>query len=245
MRTRTRSNTALLLAMTVAGGGAWWAYGQESAPAKGSAAEAPARPLRIRFEADSPGALPQGWRAALTAEKGSTVPLPTWRVVVDEGAPTRPHALALVETAATGRTFNLAIAEEAIYQNLDVNLWVKPVAGKEDQGGGPVWRLKDENNYYVCRYNPLEGNFRLYKVVEGKREQLASESVVVEPDRWYHLRVIMLGSKITCFLDGRPLLEVEDETFPAAGKVGFWTKADALTAFDDLEIRPLAVSGGK
>lgn len=245
MQMRTQWNTAILLAVIVAGSGARWAYGQEAAPAKGSSSDAQARPQRHRFEGDSPGALPKGWRAALTAEKGSTLPLPTWRVVVDEGAPTRPHALALVETAATGRTFNLAIAEEALYQDLDVNVWVKPVSGKEDQGGGPVWRLKDENNYYVCRYNPLEGNFRLYKVVDGKREQLASESVVVEPDRWYHVRVIMLGSKITCFLDGRPLLEVDDETFPAGGKVGLWTKADALTAFDDLDIRPLAVSGGK
>jgi hypothetical protein len=26
-----------------------------------------------------------------------------------------------------------------------------------------------------------------------------------------------------------------DSTFPAGGKVGLWTKADSVTAFDDLE----------
>lgn len=235
----------MTLAITVIVMGAPRVRGGQTAQPEADAASAPARPLRISFEADSPGDLPRGWRAALTVEKDKTVPPPTWRIVVDETAPTRPHALALVGTAATGRTFNLAIAEETSYQDFDLNLWIKSVAGKEDQGGGPVWRLKDENNYYICRYNPLEGNFRLYKVVNGKREQLASESVIVEPDRWFHVRVLMRGSKMTCFLDGRPLLEVDDETFPAAGKIGVWTKADALTAFDDLDIRPLAVSGGQ
>jgi hypothetical protein len=35
---------------------------------------------------------------------------------------------------------------------------MKAVAGKEDQGGGLVWRAMDSNNYYVARYNPLEDN---------------------------------------------------------------------------------------
>ena len=29
-------------------------------------------------------------------------------------------------------------------------------------------------NYYVARFNPLEDNFRLYKVLAGKRIQLAT-----------------------------------------------------------------------
>ena len=32
-----------------------------------------------------------------------------------------------------------------------------------------VWRAKDKKNYYICRYNPLEDNFRVYKVVDGER----------------------------------------------------------------------------
>ena len=39
-----------------------------------------------------------------------------------------------------------------------------------DQGGGPVWRYQDANNYYIARMNPLEDNYRVYKVVEWQAE---------------------------------------------------------------------------
>ena len=48
----------------------------------------------------------------------------------------------------------------------------------------------------------------------------------------------MLGDRITCYLDGKKLLEIRDDTFTDAGMVGFWTKADAATRFDDLVVRP-------
>jgi hypothetical protein len=34
------------------------------------------------------------------------------------------------------------------------------------------------------------------------------------------------------------LFDVEDSTFKAPGKAGLWTKADSVTAFDDLTIEP-------
>ena len=40
----------------------------------------------------------------------------------------------------------------------------------------------------------------------------------------------------TVGINGRELFQVKDATFPLAGRVGFWTKADAVTYFDDLEI---------
>ena len=39
--------------------------------------------------------------------------------------------------------------------------------------------------------------------------------------------------------DGVDKLSHEDETFTHAGRIGLWTKADASTSFDDLEIVPL------
>ena len=60
------------------------------------------------------------------------------------------------------------------------------MAGKLDQGGGPVWRYQDANNYYVARMNPLEDNYRVYKVVAGKRTQLGSVDVKVPARRVAH-----------------------------------------------------------
>ena len=56
---------------------------------------------------------------------------------------------------------------------------------------------------------------------------------------WHSMTVRMVGDHITCDLDGMRMLDVHDTTFAAAGRVGLWTKADAVTMFDDLTIAPL------
>jgi hypothetical protein len=110
---------------------------------------------------------------------------------------------------------------------------MKPVAGQIDRGGGLIWRAKDGRNYYVARFNPLEDNYRVYKVVDGKRTQLQSADVKA-PAGWCDLRVVMLGDHIWCYLNGQLWLDVRDETFKSEGLIGLWTKADAQSVFDDL-----------
>ena len=46
----------------------------------------------------------------------------------------------------------------------------------------------------------------------------------------------MAGPKITCYFDGAPHLSAEDSTFTDPGKIGLWSKADAQSLFDDLEV---------
>jgi hypothetical protein len=118
---------------------------------------------------------------------------------------------------------------------------VKPIAGKEDQGGGIIFRFQDGNNYYVVRANALEDNVVLYKTVNGKRSSLPVKGrmfgygvdVDVPTGRWATLRVKFNGNLFTVYYQGRKLFEVQDETFGAAGAVGVWTKADSVILFDD------------
>ncbi len=113
----------------------------------------------------------------------------------------------------------------------------KAVRGKIDQGGGLVWRYQDAKNYYVARMNPLESNYRVYKVVDGKRTQLGTkEDVKIPAGEWHVLKIEQTGEQIECWLDGKKYLEVKDDTFTKAGRVGLWTKADAQTRFDDLRM---------
>ena len=132
-------------------------------------------------------------------------------------------------------TFNIALVEGTQCKDIDLSVKLKAVAGEVDRGGGLVWRARDSKNYYVARYNPLEDNFRLYKVQDGKRTQLKSAKLPGD-DQWHTLRVTMVATKIACYLDGRKHLEVEDATFPGAGMIGLWTKADAQSYFDDLTV---------
>jgi hypothetical protein len=183
------------------------------------------------------GKQPEGWRVAETKPAGE---LATWAVVAEPTAPSQPNALAITQTQNAGSTFNLAIAEGTSYKDLDLSVKIKPITGKEDQGGGLIWRCKDANNYYVCRWNPLETNFRLYSVIAGKRSKpIVSVDTDARPDAWHTIRITMTGNQIACYLDGLKLLEAQDDSLPDAGMIGLWTKADAASAFDDVTVREI------
>jgi hypothetical protein len=131
--------------------------------------------------------------------------------------------------------FNLALVNGTTYKDLDLSVQMKPFAGAEDQGGGLVWRAKDAKNYYVARYNPLEDNYRVYKVESGRRTQLGNADIK-HSDGWHTLRVTMKGDHIEAYWDGKKYLDLKDATFSDAGEIGLWTKADAQTHFDNLTV---------
>jgi hypothetical protein len=57
----------------------------------------------------------------------------------------------------------------------------KAVARTVDEAGGIVVRLSTADDYYVARANALENNVRFYRVVKGKREQLAGPTSGYRP----------------------------------------------------------------
>jgi len=174
------------------------------------------------FDADKQGGIPEGF----------TVVLGDWKIVADPDAPSRPGVLAQL-AKNFGSTFNLILVSGTNNKNVDISVKMKAVAGKEDQGGGLAWRVRDSNNYYVARYNPLEDNYRVYRVGQGRRIQLQNADIK-HSDGWHTLRVTMEGDHIQCYYDGGKYLDVQDSAFQVAGKIGLWTKADAQSHFDDL-----------
>lgn len=185
--------------------------------------------IRHDFEKAAVGTVPAGWTVARTGTGTGSV----WKVADDDTAPKGAKVLAQTAEGPTG-LFNLCVVDDSRLTDVAVSVAFKAVAGKIDQGGGVVWRYKDSDNYYIARFNPLESNYRLYKVVAGKRQQLATrEKLDLPAGKWHTLAVTMKGDRIECRLDGKLHLEATDDTFAAAGKVGLWTKADAQTYFDD------------
>jgi hypothetical protein len=92
--------------------------------------------------------------------------------------------------------------------------------------------------------NALEHNVVLYKVQNGRRTDLPlkgvgrtyGKAITVPSGQWSTLRVTADGAVFAVYFNGEKLYEVEDSTFPDAGKVGVWTKADSVTYFDNLQI---------
>jgi hypothetical protein len=162
--------------------------------------------------------------------KGFTNEVGEWKVAASDSGK------ALAQSAKNPNSvFNVTLISDTNAKDVDLSVRMKAIAGEHDQGGGLVWRAKDAKNYYLARYNPLEDNYRLYHVVNGKRTLIQNVDIA-HSEGWHTLRVTMNGDQITCYYDGKKYLEGKDTNFTEAGKIGLWSKADAQSQFDDLTL---------
>ncbi len=181
------------------------------------------------------GPLPPEFLTSWRTGKGA---IGDWRVVEDASA-SQGKAIAQMSADPTDYRFPLAVYQPVAVQDVEASVRFKAVSGKGDQAGGLAVRLADADNYYVVRANALEGNVNLYRVVKGRRQQMAGASARVSSGAWHTLALRAEGDQLSVSFDGKPLLTHSDRTFAGLGKVALWTKADSVTRFDRLEIRPL------
>jgi len=189
-----------------------------------------ADPVKVDFEKDDIGKAPHAFSFALTGQGKPGV----WVVQKDAAA----HGNVLVQTDGdrTDYRFPLAIYNDVSAKDVDLAVQFKAISGRGDQGAGLVWRYRDQNNYYVTRCNALENNCTIYHVVNGRRVAFQNKNVKVPTNTWHTLEVAATGDHFVVTYDGNAVLDARDSTFADAGKVGVWTKADSVMAFDDLTI---------
>ena len=156
-----------------------------------------------------------------------------WTTVSDHTA-VHGRAIEQVSTDTTGYRFPLAIYKLKSARNVEVALRFKPVSGKVDQAGGIALRVADPDNYYVVRANALEDNVRFYRMVKGKREQLAGVDTKVTPNEWHQLGIRAEDNRFAIMFAGKTVFTATDATFDNKGKIALWTKADSVTRFDSL-----------
>jgi hypothetical protein len=156
----------------------------------------------VQFSKGDVGKVPTGWKAEKTGKGEGSV----WKVVQDDTAPSKTGLVLAQAAESPGNVFNICVLDDSRYKDVELDVAFKAIRGKKDQGGGFVWRYQDNNNYYICRMNPLEDNYRVYKVAQGVRAQLGQEGtkedLKVPVGEWHRLKVTMAGDHIQCYLDG-------------------------------------------
>lgn len=178
-------------------------------------------------------AVPKGWIAGVTGSK--TGAAPRWEVVRDEDH----KVLAQLESGGARNDFPVCLKQGSSFKDGSVSVRLKPISGRVDQAGGVVFRAKDKDNFYIARANALEDNVSFYVTHKGRRKTIKYwDGIEVGLGQWHQLKVEVKGFTFRVFLNGKLVGEVEDteKTFPDAGMVGFWTKADSVTYFDDLTV---------
>jgi len=188
----------------------------------------------FNFDSDAAGKAPAGYTSHATGGG----PAGKWVVTEMNDSPSGKHVVVQTDADRTDTRFPVLIADSGEYADVDASVKGKAMSGKIDQGIGLVFRFRDPNSYYVVRANALENNFRLYKMVNGKRLQFAGANAKVSSGQWHTIRITAKGDHITCWFDGKQLIDAHDKTY-ASGKVGLWSKADSVIAFDDLMVAPL------
>jgi hypothetical protein len=178
----------------------------------------------INFEDVKAGTLPADWLATQTGSGAAK-----WTIEKADDAPSEPNVLKQSGVA----TFQVCIKKDTSVKDGFVEVKFKPVAGKDDQAGGVIWRCKDKNNYYVARANALENNVTIYHTINGQRLAFKSAKQTVKSGTWHSLQVDFDRDQFTVTFDGKKVIKATDESLKGAGKVGLWTKADSITLFDD------------
>ena len=191
-----------------------------------------------------PNPWPEGFRAVLGG-KGAPG---EWKVILEEVPsvlpPLTPNApavarrpvLAQLSRDRADERFPMLVYDEETYGDFSLAVRFKMVDGVEEQMAGIAFRLQDEKNYYYVRASSLGSTLAFFKIVDGVRSAPVAIRLPISKDEWHELTIDCRGSKIRVALNGQANLpEMDDKTF-LAGKIGLWTKSDAVSYFTDLRL---------
>lgn len=215
----------------------------------------------LNFDKDQAGKLPPGWKVGQSPSKadpaadpagdpakepgkptdpGKSVLKALWTVSPDPTAPTSPNTLELIGSSQGLNGYNICICEKHSHKDVDLTAKLHGNTGKIEQGGGIAWRVRNAENFYACAYNPADGKFKVFKVIDGRTQELGSADFKGSgPDAstWYTVSARMTGDTISCSINGQELLHTSDSALKDSGHIALWARGDAATSFDDVMIK--------
>ena len=200
--------------------------------------------IKLAFGDYHAGQSPTNFHAALA---GSGPP-GQWQIVLDDVpsafAPLTDKALhtsgqgVLAQTSqdATDDRYPLFIYDGETFQDFKLATRFKIVSGLAEQMAGIVFHFQNPSNFYVIRASALGHNVRFYKFVNGEFLDPKTVAVDLATNVWHTLAIECAGNQINCALDEKPVLPLQTPMTLTAGRIGFWTKSDAVTYFGDTTI---------
>jgi len=198
-----------------------------------------ARSSGIGFGVDTIGAPPQDFEFGITGRGRPG----RWITVYDESA---SHGV-VVEQADRDPTEDrsaFAVYRPLSLQNFKASVHLKFMRGTIPTAG-IAFRFADANNYYVLTANALQGRVDVWRVVDGKMQQIAGTEAEVVFSHWHTLEITAQADAFTVTFDDSWLFTAFDRTFSKDGRLGLWTEEDTLTRFARLDITALPASDNR
>lgn len=190
------------------------------------------------------GAIPPGWRPALTGGGGPV----KWGIVQDDvpselerfsalapNVNVRP-VMAQLSQDKTDERFPMLIYDEEEYGNFKLTTKFKTLSGEMEQMAGIAFRIVDEKNYHVIRASSKGGTFLFYSFINGQRTQPVGVNIAIASNVWHTLEIDATGTRFVFRLDGKDVMPPLDNPNFRRGKIGYWTKSDSVSYFVDTRI---------
>ena len=142
---------------------------------------------------------------------------------------------------AAAAVFPLAVAREIPDVRAGrIRAEFKLISGASDQTAGIVFGLGEDGRYHFGRYNTKDGNVALWTFEKGTRTVLSHGEAhkQLALNEWHDISVTIKGQTVTVSAAKDTLRATHTFSSPIRGRVGFWTKADSVTAFRGLTVEP-------
>jgi hypothetical protein len=152
-----------------------------------------------------------------------------------------PTNVGFVTHGTAPGSFPLAVARTAgEITNGTLRVSFKMIGGESDQNAGIVFGLRNNGDYYFVRYNTKDGNVAVWEYVNGERKVLEHGAVhqQLAMNTWYELEVTVRGGAVQGQVVGTNMTVAHNLSTPVRGRVGVWTKRDAVTVFRNFRVTP-------
>lgn len=165
------------------------------------------------------------WSGASTRAEVESRSKPLWAV----------NSETFLSYATAADAFPLAVASDVSgFSSGTVSVQFKMLGGKSDQNAGIVFGLvPSELDYYFVRYNTKDGDVALWRFSDGQRAVIAHgrpAAAKLPMNVWHTLTLQVEGHRVTVAANDTITL-THELPGPVFGRVGLWTKRDAITAF--------------
>jgi hypothetical protein len=112
------------------------------------------------------------------------------------------------------------------------------------QSGGLILRYRNLYSYYMLFLNTKDKRLTLTRAALRGMKALKRENRSIQPDRWYELKAVCYLNRIRAYLDGEPVMEVEDET-STGGQVGLVTGGTSVVYFEQLRVKSEVIEANR
>ncbi len=190
------------------------------------------------FEQSETGTLPEKWEPAETRGKGALV---SWAISTEDDINNK--ILAISSNDNSGEMANLMLIKQGAFKNVELSTHIKAGQANAASGGGLIWRVVDENHYYLAQWNPGAENFRLYLYIGGKPSLLESVALHADPKEWHQIAISHNEETIEISFDNESILSFKDNKLDLPGWFGLWAPGSAVPAFDNVNFYSTEIIG--